>query len=254
MEFGTVWAGKPLTHLPSVVSTNTLARQEAMQGAPHGSLFWADEQTGGRGRLERGWQSSSGMGVYMSLLLRPDIAPVHIGRLSILAGVAVCEAMQALGAQAKIKWPNDIVADGRKLCGILCETVLSGSRVGACIIGVGVNVSQTAQDFAPAHRDTATSLRLLCGKVMAHEAVVAAFLRQMERHYEKGLSGELLPLYEQHSATLNRPVRVIEGDRSWEGRAVSLCDDGALVVENSQGEQRTVYAGDVSVRGLMGYV
>lgn len=247
----TVWAGRPTLFERQVDSTNLWARRLAAQGAPHGTLVVADEQTAGRGRRGRVWTSPPDAGVFMTLLLRPKAHPSQVAQLTLLTALAVAEAIEDVcGAQAQIKWPNDVVIDGKKTCGILLEMGADESQVDFVAAGVGVNVHASP----PALRDMATCLDAACGQRVLRAPVVCAFMARFEARYDAFARGEdWMTAYRARSVTLGRRVRVMGVDETFEGIAQDVDASGALVVQTQDGP-RTVLAGDVSVRGVMGYV
>jgi len=248
----TRWAGREIVSLPSVDSTNRRARQLAAGGAAHGTLVIAEEQTAGRGRRGRGWISPPGENVYMTLILRPDAHPSEVARLSLQTALAVALAIaRTAGLDARIKWPNDIVCGGKKVCGMLLEMNADEQSVHDVVAGVGINVHQTA--FPPEIEQTASSLDLLSGKTVCRAALVRAFLEAFEETDALASRGELMDAYREKSATLGQRVRVIGQAGSFTGTAVAVTDSGSLIVEDDEGQRREVLAADVSVRGLMGY-
>ena len=248
----TRWAGRQIVYLPSVDSTNRRARQLAAEGAPHGTLVIADEQTAGRGRRGRGWISPAGEGVFMSLILRPQSHPSEVARLSMQTALAVALSIaQTTGLDARIKWPNDIVCGGRKVCGMLLEMNADEQTVHDVVAGVGINVHQTA--FAPEIAQSASSLDLLCGESVSRAALVRAFLEAFEAADALTARGGLMDAYRACSATLGQRVQVIAPAGSFTGTALAVTDSGSLIVEDEEGQRREVLAADVSVRGLMGY-
>lgn len=248
----TRWAGRQIVYLPSVDSTNRRARQLAAEGAPHGTLVIADEQTAGRGRRGRGWISPAGEGVFMSLILRPQSHPSEVARLSMQTALAVALAIaQTTGLDARIKWPNDIVCGGRKVCGMLLEMNADEQAVHDVVAGIGINVHQT--QFAPEIEKTASSLDLLSGQRVCRAALVRAFLEAFERAEALAAQGALMDAYRARSATLGQRVQVIAPAGSFTGTALAVTDSGSLIVEDEEGQRREVLAADVSVRGLMGY-
>ena len=247
----TRWAGRQIVYLPSVDSTNRRARQLAAEGAPHGTLVIADEQTAGRGRRGRGWISPAGEGVFMSLILRPQSHPSEVARLSMQTALAVALSIaQTTGLDARIKWPNDIVCGGRKVCGMLLEMNADEQAVHDVVAGIGINVHQT--QFAPEIAQTASSLDLLSGKRVCRAALVRAFLEAFERTEALAAQGALMDAYRARSATLGQRVQVIAPAGSFTGTALEVTDSGSLIVEDEEGQRREVLAADVSVRGLMG--
>ena len=249
----TAWAGRQIICLDSVDSTNHYARGIAAQGAAHGTLVTAAVQTAGRGRRGRSWISPQGDGIFMTLIVRPDVPPSQIASLSLLTALAAARAIRReTGLEAKIKWPNDIVVSGRKVCGMLLEMDADAQRVHSVAAGIGINVHQQAFDEEIAH--TASSLDLLSGKRQSRAAIVRAFLEEFEKAYEQESPGEIMRAYRAHSATIAQRVQVIAPDRTFTGTAGDITDSGSLLVTDEGGEVHEVLAGDVSVRGIMGYV
>lgn len=248
----TAWAGRKIVYFPETDSTNRRARLLAQEGAPHGTLVLADKQTAGRGRRGRGWISPAGEGIFMSLLLRPNVHPSQVAKLSLLTALAVANAIALeTGLDAQIKWPNDIVIAGRKVCGLLLEMTADESAVYDVVAGVGINVHQKELDPEIAH--TASSLDLLAGKTFSRAALVRAFLVEFEK--AMALSDEaMMGLYQARSATLGQKVQVIALTGTFTGTARGITDSGSLLVEDEEGAMREVLAADVSVRGIMGYV
>ena len=239
-------------------STNVQADRLALEGAPHGTLVVADAQTAGRGRRGRTWVSKAGTNIYMSLMLRPEIAPEHASMLTLVMGLSTARACSELVSghgEIGIKWPNDLVWDGRKICGILTEMRMDGNKVDHVVIGVGINVNGT--DFPPELRETAASLCMLTGEPLCREALTARIMELFERDYElflrtEDLSG-LLEDYNRFLVNRNREVRVLDPQKEYTGVARGINELGELLVECG-GQIKTVYAGEVSVRGIYGYV
>ncbi len=252
----TKWTGNTVHFVEKTDSTNLLAKHLADTGAPHGTLAAAEFQTAGRGRFERRWQAPAGSSVMMSLLLRPDFAPQTAPMLTLVMGLSVAQAVQDLGLEAQIKWPNDVVLSRKKICGILTEMHLNGAAIKDVIIGVGINVNLT--EIPTELRDKATSLSLEAGRVFDRSQVVAAVLERFEKNYEifektcdlSGLKAE----YEGFLANLKQPVRVLEKNNPYQGTALGIDDTGALLVRREDGKISHVDSGEVSVRGLYEYV
>lgn len=244
-----------VAYFESIDSTNRMAKQLARQGAGHMTLVLADEQTMGRGRSGRDWLSRSGRGAWMSLIVRPELPAERAPELVMVAAVAMAEAIESLGAiRVGVKWPNDLVSGGKKLCGTLLEMSASEGRLDWAVIGIGVNI--LGADF-PEDLPDAASIQSVSGKVLRRCAVVEAFLDQFERVYALWLKGgmkKLLPIYKAHSTTLGARVKAVCLDKTYEGIAEDIAPDGALLLRLPGGELRALYAGDVSVRGVQGYV
>ena len=250
------WHNK-LAVLKSVGSTNTYAKVLAAKRAPHGTVVIADHQTAGRGRMGRSFFSPKGMGLYCSVILRLPLAPDHATHLTILAAEAARRAiLEVTAVDAGIKWINDLVYDGRKLCGILTETAVSSpEKMDYAVIGVGINCDQSEEDFLPEIAETAISLRQITGQPTDRAALVAALLRHLEQAFQVLISdcSDWLEAYRAHCVTLGQDVRLIQNGQSRPAHANDMDDRGALLVTLEDGTQERIFSGEVSVRGLYGY-
>ncbi len=235
-------------------STNTRAKELAKNGAPEGTVVIADQQTAGRGRLGRSFHSPAGSGLYLSLILRPGCAPAQLMHLTCAVAVAACDAIKAAtGTRPGIKWINDLVLGHKKLGGILTELSISpDGLVDYVIVGIGINCGQT--DFPEELRPIACSLAM-AGLDADRPRLAAQLIIALEK-----MSRELLPKkdaimdrYRQDCVTLGQEVTVIQGNAQRRGKALSIDDDGALVVAFEDGQVKAVNSGEVSVRGLFGY-
>ena len=248
----TQWAGCEIVYFDETDSTNRQARMLAREGARHGTLVIADTQSAGRGRRGRGWISPAGEGIFMSLIIRPDMPPSQVAKLSLMLALAVSRAIEReTGLDAKIKWPNDIVINGRKVCGLLLEMDATAEKVDSIVAGVGINVHQTAFDEEIAH--TASSLDLLAGRRVSRSAIVRAFLNEFEQAMTLE-DAQMMDAYRARSATIGQRVQVISLSGTYTGTAEGITESGSLLVLDENGEVREVLAADVSVRGIMGYV
>lgn len=250
--------GRSARYYKEADSTNLRAREWAQNGAPDGALVVADKQTAGRGRLARRWESPDGAGIYMSLIMKPELPMQRLARLMPAIPLGLCRGLREFcGDAVSIKWPNDIVCAGRKICGILLEAQSGMDGVDWLIAGIGINVHQKIEDFSETVRQTASSIDALTGKRCNRARVVGAVMREIERcadMFRSGREAELMREYEALSATLGRRVRVISASAAQEADAIGLKPDGALIVRLDDGTEKAVYAGDVSVRGIMGYI
>lgn len=251
--------GREVVCLPEVDSTNTEVKRRAMAGAEDGLAVLADRQTGGRGRLGRSFQSPAGQGLYLSILLRPPLPPQRVVNLTAWTAVAICDGVEAAcGVRPGIKWPNDIVLGGRKLCGILTEMELEG-ETGALqwvAVGIGTNISQRPEDFAEEVRPVAISLAMAGCSVRRGELAVCQ-LQALDRMYRDFLDGRVEPWLEKYRrdcVTVGHPVALLRGGSREEAFAEVIDDDFCLVVRHPDGRRETVSTGEVSVRGLLGYV
>lgn len=255
----TGYIARDIRYYKEVASTNTEAKNAA--DAINGTLFIADTQTAGRGRLGRGWASPEGTGIWMSLLLTPDIAPERIPQLTLVAGMAVC---RAIGAGAMIKWPNDIVIGtktkrcrdrseisykAKKVCGILTE--YSGGKV---ICGIGINVN--TREFPPELKHIATSIYLETGRATDRDMLAAVVMNGFEPLYDRFLNGGFAVLADQYRelcVTIGREVTVTGAGETVSGTASGITADGGLVIDTAGG-QRIITSGEASVRGIYGYI
>lgn len=255
----TKWAGRHYYYYAETDSTNIRGKQLADEGAPHGSLVVAEKQTAGRGRRGRTWLIPEGESITMSLILKPDMELVNASMLTLVAAMAIADAVrQALGdeAQCYIKWPNDIVVNGKKICGILTEMTTEADYINSIIIGIGLNVNTTA--FDPSVRDVATSLKLETGRTYSRSQLIADVMESFEKYDALFMqTQDLSALIEDYNAMLinrDRQVRVIEQDGEHIVTARTVTKTGGLLVENADGTQREIISGEVSVRGVLGYV
>ena len=243
---------------PELDSTNDELKRLARQGAPHGTVLIADRQTGGHGRMGRSFLSPGGVGVYLSILLRPDCAPTELMHLTCATAAAMCDALEAAtGLRPGIKWTNDLVWGKRKLGGILTELGLSPQgRVDYAIIGIGINCCQQESDFAPEIRDMAGSLAMATGTPIDRSRVAAAMMEALWQMSRQLLTEKqaILTRYRRDCVTLGREISVLRGDTVRHGTAMDVDTDGALVVAYPDGTTEAVNSGEVSIRGMYGYV
>lgn len=235
-------------------TTNNRARELALEGAPEGTLVVAEKQTAGRGRRGKVWESPLGTGIWMSLVLRPQIMPAEASVLTLLCGLATAEAIEVeTGLSVGIKWPNDILINGKKAVGILTEMDCEMSQVHFVIPGIGINVNTTS--FPPEIADIATSLYLECGKTVSRRRLVHKVLERLEEHYETflrtGSFTAMLEDYRKHCITLGKEVHVL-GREPFFAEALDITPEGELLVRRADnGEEEVVFSGEVSIRGVI---
>jgi BirA family biotin operon repressor/biotin-[acetyl-CoA-carboxylase] ligase len=236
----------------SLGSTNDRAMELATEGARHGTVALADTQIRGRGRLGRTWESPAGKNIYASVVLRPDgLDPRRAGMLPLLCAVSVAEAVALhTGLDARIKWPNDILASGRKLGGILCEMRVEPGRVLHAVAGIGVNVNMKASDFPADLRALATSVLIETGARQRRTPLLASVLDVLSSWFDRFLAEDGAPVahaWRERSATLGEQVRVVTSQETLSGKALDIDDDGALLLELPGGEIRSISSGDVEL-------
>lgn len=249
--------GREVVCLDTVDSTNEEIKRRALAGAEAGLVVTAEAQTGGKGRRGRSFQSLPGKGLYLSVLLKPNVPLDQVSQLTAWTAVAVCRAIETVcGVRPQIKWPNDVLVDGKKLCGILTEMGVEAETgaLGYVVVGMGTNVSQTTQDFGPELSDLATSLHILGAEVTRRELALAliAELDRMNAAFPHGRE-EYFDAYTRRCVTLGREVLLIRGDETTQATAERLTGAFQLVVRHPDGTEETVSSGEVSVRGLLGY-
>lgn len=254
----TAWIGKTLVFYKETGSTNLDAKELAEKGEAAGAVVVADMQRAGRGRRGRGWVSPSGKDIYMTLLLRPQCRPEKASVLTLVMAVSVLEAIKELLSQpCAIKWPNDIVVNNKKVCGILTEMSAELDGIHYVVIGAGINVNQ--EQMAKEIQDKATSLYIEGRELIKRAQLVARVLHYFEANYaifEKtwDFSG-FVDKYNQYLVNRDREVRVLDPKGEYDGVARGINENGELIVERrSDGQTELVYAGEVSVRGIYGYV
>ena len=253
----TKWAGRSVIYYDETDSTNIQAKLAGENGSEHGTLVVADRQVAGKGRRGRSWESPKGVCVYMTLLLRPSIAPVKAPMLTLVMALSVAEAVRELtGLKAGIKWPNDIVLNKKKICGILTEMSTEIDYINYVVTGVGINTNQ--ETFSEEIRKWATSLLIEGGRHISRSELVAAVMERYEENYERFMeTKDLSGLQEKYNGMLvncGREVRVLEPKGEYSAFASGINEVGELVVTTPEGEEKHIFAGEVSVRGIYGYV
>lgn len=255
-DLNTRWAGKPCLSFETLGSTNDHGMSLAKEQSVHGKLIVADTQTAGRGRRGRSWQSPAGTAIYMSLCLEPEFSAERAAGLTLVMALAVAEAVKRLcKAEPFIKWPNDIVLNQKKVCGILTEMCIRKEHY-AVVIGLGVNVN--TKEFPDEIKETATSLLLETGCAVSRETLMAEILNDFEKFYEQYVQTQDLSLlkerYEHFLINKGKKVRVLDPKGIYTGIAKGITSDGNLIVVCDDGSEKYVSSGEVSVRGLYGYV
>lgn len=248
----TLRLGRELLLLHKVDSTNEELKRRARSGAVHGLVCVAEKQVAGKGRLGRVWSSPAGVGIWMSVLLRPDISPFEVSGITLAAGLAVCRAVQKLtGCNAKIKWPNDVVIGRKKVCGILTEMSAESDRVDFTVVGIGINVN--TDSFPEEIACKATSLKIETGKHLSRTALLCEVLLQLEIYTDEFLlntCGSITDEYKENCVTIGRKVSAVRGGVQVMGEAVDVTLSGALVIREKNGKLTEINSGEVVVQGI----
>ena len=252
----TRYIGREIIYFDSIGSTNNIAAIGAQKGCAEGLVVIAEEQTSGRGRLKRKWCTPKFSSIAFSLVLRPDIKPQDASGITLVMGTAVCRALRNVtNLDVRIKWPNDIIINRKKVCGILTEMNSEMDAVNYIIAGVGLNIN--IKYFPEDLKNIATSLYIECGHEISRRSVLVGVFREFEALYDdfknNGLKN-IIDEFKSYSVTLGERVSVISVNEKFEGTAVDVTDDGLLVVELDDKTKRKVISGDVSIRGIGGYV
>ena len=244
--------GRNIVYHPVTTSTNILAKTLAAEGAPEGSVVVADSQTGGRGRMGRSWVSHPGVNLYFSLILRPAVPSVRVPQLTLLVAAAIHQALNNFtsGLTTMIKWPNDILANGRKLCGVLCEMQSEPDCTHFVVVGIGININQS--EFPPDLQQSATSLFLESGQLFSRPELLASVLNHFEPLYDAWLLeddlGFILPYLEEHSLLQSKEVTIDQFKRSMSGTVRGISRFGELMLEGAEGETISVSSGEAHLR------
>lgn len=252
----TTWLGKKIYGYEEIDSTNTEAGRLAGEGAEHGSVVVTELQTAGRGRRGRQWNSPAGSGLYFSLILKPDIPPDRASMLTLVAALAVKGAIECVtDMKPGIKWPNDVVLSGKKVCGILTEMSMQAAKIDHMVVGIGINIK--ARKFPGEIARVATTLEEEWGSIPSREQLLGKVLEEFEAYYELYMrTTDLSLIREEYNAGLvnkDRQVKVLDPQGAYEGMARGINSKGELLVER-EGTVSAVNSGEVSVRGIYGYV
>lgn len=245
-NLATRFVGRRVVYYPSLASTNEVAKQEAQQGAAEGTVIVADEQTAGRGRIKRAWLTPKD-NIAVSVILYPSIASLPY--LIMVASLAVAHSIEAVtGLKSQLKWPNDVLIKGKKVCGILIESKVRGDIIDYAIIGIGVNVNLRLYDF-PEISPTATSLSYELGRDVSCLSLIKSLLVEIESLYSTLSSGgSIYEEWRDSLVTLGRSIRVKSGEDVYDGIAESVAEDGSLLLRCSDGTLTKIVAGDVTLR------
>lgn len=254
----TKYIGREIIHFDSIDSTNIKAKELASKGCDDGTVVISEQQTSGRGRLGRSWVSPKGKGIWMSVVLRPEINPTDATKITQIGAAAVWEAMNSLGIIAYIKWPNDIVINGKKVCGILTEMSGELNRLNYLVIGIGINVNIDGDSFSEEVNKVATSIKQEIGREVPRRELVAMILNKFEELYEElvnhGTIKKSIKICRENSILIGKKIKIISKEQELERKAIGINDEGQLLIEDDMGNVSPLISGEVSVRGVYGYV
>jgi BirA family transcriptional regulator, biotin operon repressor / biotin---[acetyl-CoA-carboxylase] ligase len=247
----TVFIGKNVHYEESVESTQKIAHRLAHEDAPEGTVIIAEEQLSGRGRMDRKWHSPKYTGIWMSIILRPNIPLPKAPQLTLLTAAAIVQGIEDItGVQPEIKWPNDILINGKKVTGILTELVAEADRINSVIIGIGMNVNQTKEDFPVELQEIATSLLLEKGGKVSRADLIKSIFMNLEKLYLLYLEEGFFPiklLWESYAISIGRKITARTLTHTIVGKAQGITDDGVLIIEDELGKTHHVYSADIEL-------
>jgi len=257
-ELHTEFIGRKIIHLNSIDSTNSKAKDIALELEEDGVVIIAEEQTRGKGRLGRNFISPREKGIWMSIILKPDINPLKVSLVTQIAAAAINKAFREMKIETFIKWPNDILLNRKKICGILTEMNAELTKVNFIVIGIGINANLDEDDFSEEIRETATSIKIEIDKKISRKKVVGKILNNFEPLYkdfiEEDNIEEAMKICRENSILIGNEVRVIRKDESIKAHVIDINKNGELVVEYETGQVENLISGEISIRGLKSYV
>lgn len=253
----TRFIGNKIYYYDSIDSTNKMAKDIAFV-EKEGVIVVAEEQTKGRGRLGRTWESPKKKGIYFSVILKPQMTPMKVAKLTLIGAAAVCLSLKEMGIESKIKWPNDIVINGKKVCGILTEMNSELNMINYVIIGIGVNVNLEESEIPEDIKHKATSLKIEAKNRIDRKKLLGTILSKFEELYipfrdEENIS-RTIEICRNSSAVIGKEIKVMNGSTYKLGRALDINEAGELIVEFEDGNIENVFSGEISIRGVEGYI
>jgi len=253
----TKYIGRNIIHYDSIGSTNSKAKELAEASCAHGTVVISEEQTSGRGRLGRNWVSPKHKGIWMSIILRPNIITQNASQITLIGAAAAQTAIMKMCVETSIKWPNDIVINGKKVCGILTEMSGEIDHINYLVMGIGINVNLEEEDIPMDLKDVATSLKIESGKCMDRKLLAANILNIFEELYnefvQNGNIKETIDVCRKNSMLIGKEIQLVSRGKVRIAKAIDISDSGELIVENEQGIIEYIVSGEVSVRGMYGY-
>lgn len=253
----TNFIGRNIYYFDSLDSTNTKAKEMAID-EEEGTVVVAEEQIKGKGRLGRDWVSPKGKGIWMSIILKPNMLPSEVAKLTLIGAAAVNKALEEMGIISYIKWPNDIVIQGKKVCGILTEMSCELNIINYVIMGIGINVNLLKEDFSQELVDKATSLKEITGRDLDRKRLLASVLNYFENLYlpfkQRGDISATIDISREKSLLIGKEIRILRGNDEKIGRALDIDEQGGLIIEYKDGTREHIFSGEVSIRGLREYI
>lgn len=256
-ELNTAFIGRYIYHYYSIESTNTRAKEVALKDK-EGTMVMAEEQTSGKGRLDRKWLSPLGKGLWISVVLKPNINPMKLSPIALLGAAAVYKGLKKMGIDTQIKWPNDIIINGKKVAGILTESSVELNMIKYLVMGIGINVNLDLEDIPEELRIKATSIKIEEKKEIHRKDLLVSVLNELEKLYldfkDNGDISSVIKICRENSATIGKKVKVTRGGKEKIGTALDINERGEVVVEFTDGNIEAIFSGEVAVIGIDGYV
>lgn len=257
-RLNTKYIGKTYVYYSKIDSTNKKAKELATDGFEEGTIVISEEQSLGRGRLGRVWYSPKGKGIWVSIILKPDIPTMMAPRITLIGAAAVHSALEEFGIKSEIKWPNDIILNNKKVCGILTEMSGEMEKLNYIVMGIGINVNTEENELENELNKIATSLKIECKKEICRKQLLCSLLNHFEDFYdafkEYGTLENVINICKKNSILIGKEVKIISYGKEVAAKVIDIEDDGELIVKYDDGTVGKVLSGEVSVRGLYGYV
>ncbi|WP_404452828.1 biotin--[acetyl-CoA-carboxylase] ligase [Virgibacillus necropolis] len=245
----TNWLGKKIIHKTSATSTQHLAHKLASENAPHGTVVIADEQTEGKGRMNRSWYSSKNKGIWMSIILRPEILPYLAPQLTLLTATVIADVFdKQLGVTPQIKWPNDLLINQQKAAGILTEMQAEQDQIQYIVIGIGINVNHSIHDIPEELSEKATSLHIASNQERSIKDLIQQILQSIEPaydHYIMNGFSDAKKKWESYGFKIGQEIKINTMKKSWIARFNGIASDGALLIENDDGQIQKMYSAEI---------
>lgn len=245
----TNWLGKNIIHKTSTTTTQQIAHQAAQDNAEHGTIVIADEQTKGKGRMNRQWNSTKGKGIWMSIILRPDVLPVMAPQLTLLSATVLADVIaEHTALTPKIKWPNDILINNQKTAGILTEMQAEQDQIQYVVIGIGINVNQVTEDFDKDIQDKATSLQIQTGHKWNIKDFIQHVLQSFEESYDAFMQNgfpEVKQKWESYGYRIGEQIKIKTLHKEWKAKFLGIAEDGALLTKTDNDDIKKIYSGEI---------
>ncbi|WP_010234234.1 biotin--[acetyl-CoA-carboxylase] ligase [Clostridium arbusti] len=257
-SLNTKYIGRSIIHFDSIDSTNNKAKELALLDEKNGTVIISEEQTMGKGRMGRNFISPKGKGIWMSIILKPDINPLNVAMVTQIGAAAINKAFREMKIETLIKWPNDILLNKKKICGILTEMSAELTKVNFLVMGIGINVNLDEGDFTEEVKEMATSVKIETGKSLSRKEIVSRILNNFEVLYEDFIEREdiekTISICRENSILIGREIRVIKRENSINAKVLDIDNKGELVVQYEDGKRENLISGEISIRGMKSYI